>query len=419
MRRLSSKELIKEIPDVQSIVLPENWFGHLDINANKSVFSSLYEWMLAEGEVPEDYKRDLHNITYIGNSIYKKLLSAEKKRLRQKLKISKEKLDEAVSWSDINTGPKTLIGELEISGDCILVIPESSRTELSSFAFKVFKKEIRRNVNKSKDKAAGATFYQWLISQIDRPDNVGDIARDAKTDKTFPNELQAYQEYENYLSKLGACSAAIESLKDAWLEYFSQYPERINSVIWCYECGNKFEPEYAKISYAEEAYEIFVLCDNCEEKYKGFYELISLDASSISQETLEDFCEDQDISKFTIDEIVEKLKLWGVLPTVEKGTVYFLKSPHSHEIKIGFTSGEVSKRLSSLQTSHPYQLELLTTIPGNTDLERSLHQQFEQYRLRGEWFKPHPEIISYISNIKQEKCTTTGSTRTPQTTRVR
>ena len=103
---------------------------------------------------------------------------------------------------------------------------------------------------------------------------------------------------------------------------------------------------------------------------------------------------------FRSNKILEKLKLWGIIPVREKGTIYFIRSTNNNVIKIGFTSGEISKRLKALQTSHPYQLELLATIPGDTNFEKSLHQQFEQYRLKGEWFKPHPEIISYISSIK-------------------
>jgi uncharacterized protein YozE (UPF0346 family) len=397
MRKLTPKELIENIPNIQSVSLPQGWFDY--VKEDKSVFTSLYEWMLGEGEVSAKHKNNLHNLTYVGDTIYKKLVSTEKKRLRKKLKLSKEKLDKAVGWSDINSGPKSLIGELEISGDCILIIPESSRDELSQYAFEVFKKEIKRTVNKIRDKAAGASFYQWLISQIERPDNVGDIARDAKADQNFPDDLTHYQDIEKYLNSVGACEGAVESLKDAWLEYSLQYPERINPHIWCNECGINFKPEFANLTYAEDSYEIFILCQNCTMKYSGFYNLISTPLPSISLETLDNICESFDISRFTIEETVEKLKLWGIFPINEKGNIYFIKSAHSHEIKIGFTSGDVSKRLSCLQTSHPYQLKLLTTIPGDTDFERSLHQQFEKHRLKGEWFKPHPEILAYISNI--------------------
>lgn len=220
MRKLSSKELINEIPDIQSITLPVDWFNHLGLKAKKSVFSSLYDWMLEEGEVPEKFRENLHNLTYVGNVIYKKLLVEEKKRLRKHFnKISKEELDRSVAWSDLNSGPKNQIGELEIGGDCILVIPDSSRNQLSNYAFEVFKKEIKRNINKVKDKAAGASFYQWLISQLNRPDVVGDIARVAKADQTFPNDSNFYQDFENYLNNVGVCSAAIGSLREAWLEY--------------------------------------------------------------------------------------------------------------------------------------------------------------------------------------------------------
>ena len=67
-------------------------------------------------------------------------------------------------------------------------------------------------------KKDGLTFYQWLILQIKRDDIVGDLAIDAKTDKNCPKFLH-YQEAEDYLSWVNACSGAFEALKEAWAEF--------------------------------------------------------------------------------------------------------------------------------------------------------------------------------------------------------
>ena len=35
-------------------------------------------------------------------------------------------------------------------------------------------------------------------------------------------------------------------------------------------------------------------------------------------------------------------------------------------------------------------------MEGGLVLERSLHQHFDKYRIRGEWFKPNPELETFI-----------------------
>ena len=44
MRKCTIREIIKEVPDVQTVILPKDWFDHL--RENESVFNSLYGWML-------------------------------------------------------------------------------------------------------------------------------------------------------------------------------------------------------------------------------------------------------------------------------------------------------------------------------------------------------------------------------------
>jgi len=59
MRKYTSREIIKEVPDVQTVILPNHWFD--DLSDNQLVFSSLYDWMLKNGRVPSDNKKTLHN----------------------------------------------------------------------------------------------------------------------------------------------------------------------------------------------------------------------------------------------------------------------------------------------------------------------------------------------------------------------
>ena len=406
MRKCTPREIIKEVPDVQTVILPKHWFD--DLSDNQSVFASLYDWMLKNDRVPSDNKETLHNRTYVGEKLFKKLLTAEKKRLKRKLTIKGDELDRAVTWSDINSGPKTEIGGCNISGDVILVTPESSRQALVEFSSKIYRKEREAAINKIRSNAAGATFYQWLLPQIDRPDRVGDIARYAVVDKKFPRESNQYAEMKSYLNSHGACSAKIESFKEGWLEYLQQYPERVQPYAWCSECGERLDVENALLAWGLESQELFILDAACLNKYMRFDEMVSRPLSDITHDDLAELVEKDEVSEQDTEDLLERLKLWGVIPVTIEGFVYFIRSEETHAIKIGFTSGPIEKRLNSLQTAHPYKLQLLATVPGTPDYEKSLHERFASFRLEGEWFQPHPDLVAFVSVILKGQSGTTN-----------
>lgn len=83
--------------------------------------------------------------------------------------------------------------------------------------------------------------------------------------------------------------------------------------------------------------------------------------------------------------------------------VYFILNEDSNAIKIG-RAKNLEKRMKSLQTSSPAKLKLIKTIQVEgskkaQELERSLHQQFREIRLTGEWFKAEINLIEYISRL--------------------
>lgn len=80
--------------------------------------------------------------------------------------------------------------------------------------------------------------------------------------------------------------------------------------------------------------------------------------------------------------------------------VYFIRSPTA--VKIG-TTNDAARRLRVLQTSHPEDLVLAATAPGGRSLEAEYHKRFSKYRLRGEWFDPHPDILAEISRLNTEQ----------------
>lgn len=83
--------------------------------------------------------------------------------------------------------------------------------------------------------------------------------------------------------------------------------------------------------------------------------------------------------------------------------IYFIFNDDSNAIKIG-RAKNVSNRLQALQTSSPAVLQLLKTISveglaAAQRLEESLHEQFKELRLNGEWFRADTSLKEYIDKL--------------------
>ncbi len=76
--------------------------------------------------------------------------------------------------------------------------------------------------------------------------------------------------------------------------------------------------------------------------------------------------------------------------------VYFIQDTHTGNIKIGYAA-DPQARLATLQTGCPSTLILLGSIPGGLEGERALHSRFRKHRVRGEWYRPDPAILSLAS----------------------
>ncbi len=71
---------------------------------------------------------------------------------------------------------------------------------------------------------------------------------------------------------------------------------------------------------------------------------------------------------------------------MRRGYVYFVAAQSRDLlIKIGFAK-DPFKRLRTLQTGSPLDLELFGYVAGTEVLERRLHRIFERDRMHGEWF---------------------------------
>lgn len=86
----------------------------------------------------------------------------------------------------------------------------------------------------------------------------------------------------------------------------------------------------------------------------------------------------------------------GVSKLSTPGHIYFIEARLCRAIKIGWAT-DPKKRLANLQSVCPDQLELLFSEPGNGREEADLHAKFARHRMRGEWFKAHPDIWDEIN----------------------
>ena len=83
--------------------------------------------------------------------------------------------------------------------------------------------------------------------------------------------------------------------------------------------------------------------------------------------------------------------------------IYFIYSPDSHAIKIGYTQNDVKQRLSALKTASPCKLYLLGTINGDIEKEKELHEKFKSSHKIREWFYVDDKILAFLESVKCNK----------------
>lgn len=81
------------------------------------------------------------------------------------------------------------------------------------------------------------------------------------------------------------------------------------------------------------------------------------------------------------------------------GKIYFIKSEMLGMIKIGFTLGDVNKRISSIQSGSADKVTLIKWVNGTEIEERKLHRLFEDCNCHREWFYPKEKLLKYIESL--------------------
>jgi hypothetical protein len=77
--------------------------------------------------------------------------------------------------------------------------------------------------------------------------------------------------------------------------------------------------------------------------------------------------------------------------------VYFIQAGGADgPIKIGIAGNEYERALQ-LQTAHYEELRVLGFVPLSDYSEKDFHRWYAEHRIRGEWFRPGPEILKFIT----------------------
>ena len=91
------------------------------------------------------------------------------------------------------------------------------------------------------------------------------------------------------------------------------------------------------------------------------------------------------------------------------GFIYFIYDFEKKRTKIGKTKNHPAYRLKELQTGSSTKLELIHFYETEdmSQEEKYLHEQYQQYRVMGEWFELPLPIILELSNGKSPSSSTT------------
>lgn len=76
--------------------------------------------------------------------------------------------------------------------------------------------------------------------------------------------------------------------------------------------------------------------------------------------------------------------------------IYFIQAEPDGPIKIGTTTANPHFRMKNLQTGCPWTVKLLGAIEGSASQEKQIHAVLSYFRTQGEWFSPHPTVLSAI-----------------------
>lgn len=90
-------------------------------------------------------------------------------------------------------------------------------------------------------------------------------------------------------------------------------------------------------------------------------------------------------------------RLMRKYPQVKR--IYFGRRGSDGAVKIG-VSQQITVRRTNVSRAIGEDVELITWHVGDHALEKELHERFAHCRIKGEWFRPSPDLLDYIASVR-------------------
>ncbi len=81
--------------------------------------------------------------------------------------------------------------------------------------------------------------------------------------------------------------------------------------------------------------------------------------------------------------------------------IYFIQEENNGLVKIGYSKNPKNRK-NSLQIDCSRKLEIIKIIEGDYKRENYIHHICSRFNVRGEWYRPHPELLDYIDKLEDE-----------------
>jgi hypothetical protein len=267
------------------------------------------------------------------------------------------------------------------------------------------------------------SFSDWLSRQSSREDPVGCVSRDAEVWGDVA-ERDDFLAMGRMLLSSHADTSAFRAFILAWSE-FTRVRPKMRPVLPCFFCGSpmsRFDSDIcgdSSILFTPTLAHTRCVDTRKESGVRIFFQLSRSEptvldrVSEWSSAFLLEKGEDSSFWKEYADRETETFRQilllsgLGTLPLVsepsqaESSFVYFIRQGEKGPIKIGFAA-DPQKRKQQLQTSSSDTLHTLLVLPGTFQTEAHYHARFATLRLRGEWFRPEPELLEFIEKTRAE-----------------
>lgn len=106
---------------------------------------------------------------------------------------------------------------------------------------------------------------------------------------------------------------------------------------------------------------------------------------------------------FRPDDLAQMKPLVEPPPPTEPVIYFISAAAPDFPVKIGRSNtASLPRRLSQMQTSLPYKLDVLYVGEAPAETEAVLHDVLSRHRLRGEWFVRSDTVMQHVKILNEE-----------------